>query len=217
MAFRAIIFDLDGTLVNSIGDICESMNLVLHNHNLQTHETDSYKQWIGDGLKTLVFMALPEKEKNSELFPQYVKEMKDIYSTRWMLKTRVYPEIKLLLDELIPKRLKLAVLSNKPDRHTKVIGQELLSEWKFQIILGMRDGIPRKPDPASAIEISQSLKISPENFLYLGDSGIDMETANAAGMFAVGATWGYKSKEDIMKGGAKVIINKPLELLDLLK
>jgi phosphoglycolate phosphatase len=121
-----------------------------------------------------------------------------------------------MLDALVVRGLELAVLSNKPDHFTKRCVGELLAKWAFDVILGASDTFPRKPNPASAIETARRLRGPPAECLYLGDSGVDMQTARAAGMFAVGTLWGFWSKEELLKDGAQLLINKPSEVLDLL-
>jgi phosphoglycolate phosphatase len=111
--------------------------------------------------------------------------------------------------------VKMAILSNKPDDFTKLCVHELLSKWSFEMILGQRDGIPQKPDPSGAHEIAENLGISPERFLYLGDTGIDMKTAVKAKMFPVGALWGFRPADELLKHGAKALIERPMELLIL--
>jgi phosphoglycolate phosphatase len=122
-----------------------------------------------------------------------------------------------MLDALMARGLKLAVLSNKPVRFTQRCLDELLTKWAFDVVLGASDKFPRKPNPAGAIETARRLRVSPAECLYVGDSGIDMQTARAAHTCAVGALWGFRDKDELLKAGAQHLINKPSEVLDILK
>jgi len=213
--YEAVIFDLDGTLVDSLEDLADSMNFVLESAGLPKHDTQAYKYFVGEGMEKLVFNALPENFRDRETVKIYTEKMKEEYNRRWNIKTRPYKNIPQLLDALSRMKTHMAVLSNKPDKFTKLIVKELLPSWNFEIILGQKEGIPRKPDPAGALMIASSLSIDPGKFIYLGDSGIDMQTASNAGMFAVGALWGFRKKEELIAHGAKALIEDPLELLKL--
>jgi len=120
------------------------------------------------------------------------------------------------LDELSARKLDLAVLSNKPDPSTKDVVREMLPRWNFRAVLGERPSVPRKPHPAGALEIAASLSLPVSDFLYVGDTGTDMKTANGAGMFAVGALWGFRTARELLDNGARTLIEKPLDLLSLL-
>ena len=122
-----------------------------------------------------------------------------------------------MLDALIARKLKLAVLSNKPHEYTKQCVAALLPKWNFDIVLGQRNWVPRKPDPAGALEVANHLNISPSKFLYLGDTSIDMKTSVTAGMFPVGVLWGFRTAEELKESGARALISHPLEILNLLK
>ncbi|MDR1459348.1 MAG: HAD family hydrolase [Bacteroidales bacterium] len=211
--FQAIIFDLDGTLVDSICDIADAMNRTLMKYGFPIHSYSAYRYFVGDGLKSLVFNALPEEGKDENKVDECFHVVLEDYLENYLVKSKLYDEIDDLLDALSKKRIKMAILSNKADAITQKICRVLLRVWNFDIILGATDRFPRKPNPESALFIAEKLNISPENILYVGDTGIDMETANRAGMFAVGATWGFRKKEELEQFGAKKIINHPLDLL----
>ena len=142
--------------------------------------------------------------------------MREEYKKRWAKKTRPYDGIPELLDELTNRNLKLSILSNKPDDATKEMVAEILSKWSFHPVAGAQVSVPKKPDPTLAIQISQELQVSPEGFLYLGDTGTDMRTARGAGMFAVGVLWGFRSAEELLESGAQVLVAHPGEALKLL-
>jgi len=121
-----------------------------------------------------------------------------------------------LLDSLVRKGIRMAILSNKPHEFTELMVSKLLSKWQFEIVLGALPGTPKKPDPAVALEIAKRMEIPPAEYLYLGDSDVDMQTATAADMYPAGALWGFRTGEELLHGGAKILIKHPAELLDLL-
>ena len=216
MKYKAVIFDLDGTLLDTIEDLSDSMNVSLEKMGFPGHTTESYKMFVGDGVRMLAQRALPQDACSSENIDLCLRFMDKEYNMRLFEKTRPYEGIENLLDGLCSKNVKIAVLSNKLNQFTGTIIAKLLPNWKFEVVFGERPGIPKKPDPSGAIEIAEIMGISPENILYLGDTSIDMKTANSAGMHSVGATWGFRSREELLSSGAKAIIDAPLELLDLL-
>ncbi|MDR3556197.1 MAG: HAD family hydrolase [Syntrophobacteraceae bacterium] len=215
--FKAILFDIDGTLLDTLQDLADSMNGALHRLGFPTHNLDEYKYFVGDGMENLVKRALPERARND---PRQVSGclqiLLEIYGRNWKAKTRPYPGIPELLDALSARGLKMAVLSNKLHGFTVKVVAELLAAWHFEPVLGERASAPRKPDPTSALEIARVLGIEPADFLYLGDTATDMKTAKGAGMFAVGALWGFRDSEELIAGGADKLISEPTQLLDLL-
>jgi len=216
MTYKAIIFDLDGTLLDTLDDLANAMNRVLLERRFPTHGIDKYRSFIGDGVDNLIKRALPEKNCNEDTVHTCIEAFLEDYHKNWNRDTRPYKGIPELLDALKERGLKTAILSNKPHDTTTVCVTELLPRWRFDVVLGHRDGTPHKPDPSGALEISMRLTIPPEEFLYVGDSGVDMETAIAAGMFPVGVLWGFRSAEELEERGAQALISHPLEVLDLL-
>lgn len=217
MKFKAALFDLDGTLLDTLEDLADCMNSVLEQNGFPVHELERYKYFVGAGMENLVRRALPERVRNEdETVSACLESMREEYSRRWKDKSRPYEGVPELLSALSKQGLRLAILSNKPDDFTKKTVSKLLGEWKFEIVRGELPPVPRKPDPTSAIEIAQELAIPPEEFIYLGDSNIDMQTANGAGMYAVGALWGFRTADELLSSGARALIEKPLDLLKLL-
>ena len=215
LKYKGVIFDADGTLLDSLEDLANSTNIVLERHSFPCHAVEKYKYFVGDGMYNLLSRALPSEHRTEELIKQCVIEMKEEYSKRWADKTRAYQEIPELLDALIAKGLKLAVLSNKPDEFIRIVIDKF-SPGKFVQALGQREGVPKKPDPIGALTIAKELKISPQEFLYLGDTNTDMQTAVAAGMYPVGVLWGFRPAEELLASGAKVLIEKPLDLFKVI-
>ena len=216
MNYKAVIFDLDGTLLNSLEDIADSANKVFENHDLPTHKLDDYRLFVGSGLKELMTRALPEEKRNAESIDDYVKEYRAEYIQNWNKKTKPYDGIAEMFDELVSRHIKIAVLSNKLHAFTKQCVDELLPNWKFDVVVGSQNEIPLKPDPTSALQIAKQLDLSPSQILYVGDSDIDMKTGVAAGMHTVGVLWGFRTKDELQKNGAKTLIGKPRELLALI-
>lgn len=216
MRFSAVLFDLDGTLLDTLADIAHSANRVLAELGFPTHDIDAYRHFVGEGLIVLFRKALPADVNADEVMPRCAECFREAYGREWNVRTRPYDGIRELLDALAARPIEMAVLSNKPDAFTKRCVREYLSEYKFRMVLGQRDGVPRKPDPAGAAEIVEAMGIPPEQFLYLGDSAIDMKTATAAGMYAVGALWGFRSLAELEQSGAKTVINLPTDLLEVL-
>lgn len=216
MKFEAVIFDLDGTLLDTIADLADSMNIVLERFGFPEHDIDAYKYFVGDGMEKLTERALPKGHRNREMVLKGLKVLKEVYGERQTAKTMPYPGITELLDALRVKGLKTAVLSNKAQEFTQGIIQQLLGEWHFEEVVGARPGVPKKPDPTAAMEIANILNVNTSKILYLGDTNIDMKTANAAGMYAVGALWGFRTKEELIEGGAKEVVKHPMEILELL-
>ncbi len=217
MSYKAIIFDLDGTLLNTLDDIGYCANQILLEKGFPVHKMDSYRFFVGEGVAMLFRKALPEHQRNEDNIQVCIKEFTEIYGQQdRSTKVTIYNGIDTLLDRLTKNSVKTAILSNKPHELTIKSVTDFLSQWEFDLVLGQRNKIPRKPDPAGAIEIARHLEILPSEFLYLGDTAIDMKTAVSADMFPVGALWGFREKEELLENGAKVLIDHPMALLDLL-
>ncbi|MBS3817894.1 HAD family hydrolase [bacterium] len=213
-AFHAVIFDLDGTLLNSVEDIADSMNTVLKEMGDEPHPVHSYKSFTGEGIYLLVRRALPQDKQDNTTIEKCVQRMKVEYSKRWFRKSGLYEGIPGLLDELSGKGIKMNVLSNKPDEFTKRVVYHFLRQWSFERVVGGNSSRPQKPQPHGAIQISRDIKVPPAHFLYLGDSGTDMKTARSARMFAVGALWGFRDRKELIHNGAQKVVKSPSEVLD---
>ena len=216
MNFKAVLFDLDGTLLDTLEDIALAMNAVLINAGFPAHPVKAYRGFVGEGIVNLVQRALPERCGDERTVQQHVSAMIDEYGRHWADHTRPYPEIPELLSALTAREIKMAVLSNKMHDFTQEMVQSLLGNWRFEEVLGAQPSIPRKPEPAGALLISRQCGVLPEEFLYVGDSNTDMQTAVNAGMYPVGALWGFQSVDQLLSAGAQRLIAKPLELLTLL-
>ena len=215
MKFKGIIFDLDGTLVNSLEDISDAMNTVLTNLNYPTHTYDTYQYFIGSGLRNLVSKALPASNNTEDQIETCFDCMITEYREICTLKTKPYEGIIELLDNLASKNIKLAVFSNKADELTKKIASEIFPNH-FDMAVGLSTEELKKPNPFEALEISKKWNLTTEEILFVGDSDIDMQTANNANMFAVGVSWGYRTEQELKNSGAKLVINNALELIEIL-
>lgn len=217
MIFEAVLFDLDGTLIDTLNDIGDAVNRVLSNKKFPTHAISAYRKFVGDGSRILIERALPKKYRKEKIIDDCYKEYIEDYTRNYNVKSKLYLGIPNLLDTLKAKGLNLGILSNKPDAITKSCAKTFLSKWDFDVVFGQRDSVPRKPDPQGALEVAKRLSIPPSHFLYLGDTAIDMKTAVSAGMFPVGVLWGFRPRKELKEGGARKIIDEPLDVLNLLQ
>ena len=216
MRFEAVVFDLDGTLLDTLEDIADSANTLLARHHFPTHSVEDYRYFVGDGVPTLVTRILPPEGRNDDIIKECVQEFRQEYGRNWKVKTKPYDGVAEMLDALSVRHLKMAVLSNKPDDFTRKCVVEFLPRWTFEIVLGLHSGIPPKPDPTGAHRVAEYLSIPPSQILYVGDSAIDMKTAIAAGMYPLGVLWGFRSREELEDNGARALIERPQEILALL-
>ena len=216
MHFKAILFDLDGTLLDTLEDLGTAANRVLEKNGFPVHTLDAYRHFVGDGVVVLMRRVLPEDKRNDDTIRVCVQAFREEYGRNWNVKTRPYDGVPEMLDGLLARGMKMTVLSNKPDELTKQCVTVFLPKWNFNIVMGQSNSFPLKPDPAGAKGIAQCLNIPPSHFIYLGDTAIDMKTAVAAGMFPVGALWGFRTGKELLENGAQVLIKRPLEILNLL-
>jgi len=215
MKYKAVLFDLDGTLLNTLGDLADSMNASLARLGAPQHPTPDYRYFVGDGVLELSRRVLPANRRDEATIKAVAAAMREEYSQRWAAKTRPYPGIPELLDALTARGVAMAVLSNKNNDFTKLCVEKLLGRWRFDVVQGLDETIHKKPDPSGALAVARRLKLTPADFLYLGDTNTDMKTAVAAGMFPVGALWGFRTAEELTTNGAKALIAKPMDLLAL--
>jgi len=215
--YQAVLFDLDGTLLNTLDDLANTTNRVLASMGFPTHPLDAYRYFVGEGAAKLVRRALPpEKRRDDQCVQSCLKAFYEDYDLNWNVSTHPYNGVPEMLDGLSARNIKLAVLSNKPDDFTQRCVGEFLSKWRFEVVFGSREDVPRKPDPIGAFEVATFLNLVPSEFIYVGDTAIDMQTANAAGMFAVGVEWGFRPVEELKAAGAQMIIAHPSAILNIL-
>lgn len=213
---KAVIFDLDGTLADTIADIAGAVNRALSRRKLPEFGLDRYRLMVGDGFRALIERALPEELRTEAYIEATRAEAAADYSERCLERTSTYPGVPELLSALAVRGIPAAVLSNKPDDLTKKCVAGLFPSFSFALVRGETKDFPRKPDPASALDVCLRLETSPADTLYLGDTGVDMRTAKSAGMTALGATWGFRSEEELREAGADALLARPLSLLEYL-
>lgn len=215
-AQRAVFFDLDGTLLNTLDDLAASMNEVLNGWGCQTHTAQDYRHFIGDGVHMLAMRALPPALRTEKLVQDAVQAFRQVYSRRWKEKTRPYPGIKDMLKTLAEQEILMGVVSNKPHEPTLICVQTFFQQTSFAVVQGHVQDFPPKPDPSGLLSALQACGAHPGYSLYLGDSGVDMKAARGAGMRAVGVEWGFRSREELMEHGAEYVLHDPRELMPLM-
>lgn len=212
---HGIIFDLDGTLVDSLAGIAASLNFSLTGSGLPEHSLAAVRSFVGNGARILVERAAPAGTE-SDLHTILENSFKTHYAEGWKTGTVLYKDVIELLEELQRRGHPLAVLSNKPHAFTETIVSHLFPSIQFTSVLGQRDGIPHKPDPAGALEIARQFGLAPEDCVLVGDSTIDIQTAKAAGMTAVAVTWGFHDRGPLAEAAADYSLEAPLELIGIL-
>lgn len=212
MKFKAIIFDLDGTLLDTLAGIAAAMNRVLANAGWPVHDTDRYRAFIGDGLGNMVKRAIPPGVTDPAVIRQAVADTSRAYDQSWAEETKRYPGMSSLLRTLRDRDLHLAIVSNKPDKPAQEMVDAFFPGGIFEHVAGAGDDIPPKPDPAGAKRAASALGIAAADCLFLGDMAVDMATARSAGMFPVGALWGYQSADALQRAGAGVLASAPTDL-----
>ena len=212
---RLIVFDLDGTLLNSLEDLADSANWVLEQHGFPTHPVDAYRYFVGDGVRKLIERILPQEERTEARIEQCRQEFVAYYKVHMEDKTSVYEGITGLLAELKNRGLKIAVATNKVHIAVKPLMEKYFPEIRFDSMIGQREGVPVKPAPQIMFDILRETGCEPSEALHVGDTATDMQLAHNAGVTPVGVLWGYRPLKELQEAGAKFIIEKPEELLGL--
>ena len=212
---KTIIFDLDGTLIDSLEDIAVCMNKVLEELNLPIHKINDYKYFVGSGVDVLVNSAL--KDSSQEIKNEVLERFKKEYDQQLHAKTKPYAGIYELLDELKKLDYNLAVLSNKPHDFTIAYVDYLFKDYNFKEVHGQKQEVPRKPDPIGAINIAKALNIPCSEIFFVGDTMVDMQTAKSANMKAIGVLWGFRDEKELMENGASFVVKHPLDILEIIK
>lgn len=212
MTYKGIIFDLDGTLLDTLGDLADAANASLKHYGFPVHTVNSYRLFVGEGLHTLVKRILPDSSTESDV-AKLMEKFAEIYATNWNSNSAPYPGILEMLQSLSGAGMQLAVLSNKPHNFTKICVDMLLPECSFSFVYGKRDGIARKPDPVGALEIAEKMNLSVNEILYVGDTATDMQTGNNAGMKTIGVEWGFRERKELEDNNAWKIVSTPDEVV----
>lgn len=216
--FKGIIFDLDGTLVNSLEDLIDSCNVIMKDNQFPTHSYEAGKKLIGRGIRNLTRDAMPEKYRDDESFVDQLTEMlKSEYETCCTQKTKPYQGITAVLDYLKEKNIPFGVSTNKPDGLAKAVVHQLFTAYDFVDVVGYTTDELRKPNPTKTLAIAEKMGVKPENCLFVGDSKVDYETAIAGGMLPVICTWGFESLEVIATFQNAISIDKPQQIIDALR
>jgi phosphoglycolate phosphatase len=192
------------------------MNATLEKYGYPQHPVADYKYLVGDGLVNLVRRVLPADQRDDIILNLIVAAEREEYGRRWANKTRPYEGVPELLDALAEHKTPMCVLSNKPDDFTRLMVKTLLPTWEFAVVRGERKDTPMKPDPTGAKQIASELGIPATEFIYVGDTGTDMQTAVSSGMFPVGVLWGFRNREELVNAGAIMLLDQPCDLLALL-
>lgn len=213
-AFQAVLFDLDGTLLNTLADIARAMNTALAERDLPTHEVDAYRLMVGSGLDELVRRAVPAQiRSDARTVAGLAARLREEYGRHPVELTRPYEGVPELIERLRARdSLPLAILSNKAGDLVREIVAEFFDAEDFALVRGLEPGVPAKPDPTSALEIAVRIGVPPRAVVYLGDSDVDVQTARNAGMYALGAGWGFRGADELRAAGADEVILRPLDL-----
>lgn len=215
--FDSVIFDLDGTLLNTIDDICDSLNIALESQGFRTYNSEETKAFVGSGVKIMVERALGLQDYDEETFEKvratYMKE----YALRQAIKTRPYEGTIDLLIELKKRGIKIGLLSNKPHQDTLRVVDFYFGLDKFDVVLGQREGIPVKPDPTALFEIIDLLKTTKDKCIFVGDSDVDMMTANNGEIKKIGVLWGFRTIDVLKSKNADYIVSSADEILSIIK
>lgn len=210
--YKLVIFDLDGTLINSVTDLAIATNYTLQYFGLPMHTEDEYRYFVGNGVNMLLYRALPEGYKNDEWIQKMREVMLPYYSEHCTDKTAPYTGISSLLNKLCDSNIKIAVASNKYQAATTAMVKHYFPDVRFVATLGQRDGVPIKPDPTIVAEILNIANVDVKDVLYVGDTAVDMQTANRAGVTAVGVTWGFRPRVELEAENPRFIVDTVGEL-----
>ncbi len=215
-SYQAVLFDFDGTLLNTLEDLGSAVNRVLYSRGFPTHPMEAFRWFIGDGSAVLMERALPPDQRNAGQVHECLQELLADYSRNWHLATQPYDGILALLSALQDRKMALAVVTNKPHPFTLKMIDHYFPRVPFGSVWGQQPDVPKKPDPFMALKAAAEIGVAPEHCVFLGDSCNDMRTARSAGMLALGAGWGFRPVQELWDSGAAHVIQHPLMLLDLL-
>ena len=214
MKYKGVIFDLDGTILDTISDLGNSVNNTLEKYGQPLHSYEEYKKKIGRGFRDLIKRSFPGMTEEI-ILDQALKDFLEIYDRSYMNDTKPYDGIHEVLKTLLANNIKIGVNSNKRDDYTNKLVGKFFSDIDFFGVFGERSNIPKKPAPDSALEIAELMDLSPAEILYIGDSKTDILTGHNAGMASAGVLWGFRNKEEFEENNADYIISAPYEILEL--
>ncbi len=209
----AVVFDLDGTLLDTLEDIALAANRVLTARGFSPHEVGTYRRFVGDGVRALFARALPDAFRDEATIDSCVRAFREDYGRSFAIHTRPYPGVSEMLDGLAAWGVKLAILSNKPEDLTRLCVEGFLPRWRFDAVVGQKEGIAPKPDPTAALGIARTLRVEPPRVLFVGDSPVDVVTARRAGMVPGAALWGFRSRAELEEALPAFLLATPLDVL----
>lgn len=213
--YKAAIFDMDGTLTDTLADLYDSVNEMLAHYNFPLCTLDEVRQFVGNGARILMRRSLPADKEN--LIDEALKFYNDCYARNCLNKVTPYAGIMELLTTLEAKKIPLGICTNKQHFAAVKIAEKILAPIKFGYVSGDEPNQPRKPDPTRALAAAKLFNVAPIDVAYFGDTAVDMQTAINAGFLAIGVTWGFRSREELVESGAQIIIDHPTEILDRIK
>lgn len=213
MQYKAAIFDLDGTLIDSLADLADSANEMLAGFGFPRHDLDKYRYFVGNGSRKLIERCLPaEKAADSAFVDEALAKYKFCYDRNLTHKTVCYEGIMDMLTALQAKHIPLGICTNKHQSAADIIVDKLFPKDMFVSVIGDCKDMPRKPDPKKVLLIAAKMGVKPADVAYFGDTSVDMDTANNAGMLPIGVTWGFRPQEELVEHGAKILLDTPMEL-----
>jgi phosphoglycolate phosphatase len=212
MSLKTAIFDLDGTLLDTLQDLAYAGNKVLSESGYPKHPVNAYKIFVGDGLRVLMERIVPKSATSSDV-DNCIQLFNTIYTDCWDNNSKPYDGIVEMLTHLRKNDIRCSVLSNKPQQFTSIYIDRFFPQSEFEVVFGQREGVEKKPNPAGALEIAEIMKVKPSECIYVGDTSIDMQTGKAAGMFTVGVLWGFRDIEELQQNNADLIVNSPMEIV----
>lgn len=214
---KAVLFDLDGTLANSLIDLAAATNQALLKAGYPQREVDNYRYYAGDGIPKMIERALPENARSKEIIDSIKADFLQYYNVHYNDSTDTYKGVPELLEALEQKGIIMAVVTNKAQPFAEKVINKLFGNKYFSLIFGQRDGVPNKPDPTLTLMAMRELNVKAEECIFLGDSGMDVATGVNSGAYPVGELWGFRDEDELRLNGAKRIITEPCELLEIIE
>lgn len=215
MKYKAVIFDLDGTLIDTLEDLANAMNRVLESYHAPPHSLKSYRYFIGKGLRHFINKALPKELLTEAIIKDCILKFNEEYESNWNVKTHLYEGISEMLNQLKDKDIRMAILSNKPHIFIHKCVNSMLTHWKFEQVFGQQAGLPIKPDATVALKISKQMNIPCQKFIFVGDTAVDIQTAKNALMGSVGVTWGFRTADDLRLEKPDYLFDHPSQISSL--
>lgn len=216
LKYKGAIFDLDGTLLNTIMDLSDSVNAVLNELHYPLHSYEEYKKRIGHGFRNLIEVSLPAEAVNDELVEKGLQLFLKAYDERYREKTVPYNGICELMADLNQSGVVMAVNSNKRNDYTQTLINDFFPGIPFVAVFGERTGVPKKPDPSTALEIAAKMGVLAEEIVYIGDSSTDIQTGKNAGMDTIGVSWGFRGRTEMEQSGSSFVVDNPIQILNII-